>query len=253
MAHQGVLVGGVLVVELVLHQAGELAELGEVLAEQIHLVHRAQDGRDAAALVEDGQEAFPHVLVGQERAVHQAQVVADELGEVGVQAQPALLRVEEHAHEAARLVAEDVVGGGVDFTVGELEAVHGLAGGLASAGEQAGEAAGQRKGRQPARLRQERQALLQGAGDQEDVAGVGVHVAHEALDALAGRAFAVAEVVGDGGLEVLAQHVHGAVDVVVHLGADAQQEIVGGFQLLALALAQEGLRLQFLERTRCDT
>ena len=70
-AHQRVLVGGVLVVELVLHQAGELAELREVLAEQIHLVHGAQDGRDAAALVEDGQEAFPHVLVRQERAVHQ--------------------------------------------------------------------------------------------------------------------------------------------------------------------------------------
>ena len=73
-AHQRVLVGGVLVVELVLHQAGELAELGEVFAEQISLVHRAQDRRDAAALVEDGQEAFPHVLVGQERAVHQGQV-----------------------------------------------------------------------------------------------------------------------------------------------------------------------------------
>ena len=34
-AHQGVLVGGVLVVELVLHQAGELAELGQVFAQQI--------------------------------------------------------------------------------------------------------------------------------------------------------------------------------------------------------------------------
>ena len=161
------LVGGVLVVELVLHQAGELAELGEVFAEQIHLVHGAQDRRDAAALVEDGQEAVPHVLVRQERAVHQAQVVADELGEVRVQAQPALLRVEEHAHQAARLVAEDAVGRGVDFTVDELEAVHGLGGGLASAGEQAREPAGERELGQPARLRQERQALFQGAGDQD--------------------------------------------------------------------------------------
>ncbi len=39
-----------------------------------------------------------------------------------------------------------------------------------------------------------------------------------------------------------------AVDVVMHLRADAQQEIVGGFQLLALALADEVVRLQFLER-----
>ena len=57
-AHQRVLVGGVLVIELMLHQAGELAELGQVFAQQVHLVHGAQDGRDAAALVEDGQEAF---------------------------------------------------------------------------------------------------------------------------------------------------------------------------------------------------
>ena len=34
-AHEGVLVGGVLVVELVLDQAGELAEFGEVFAEQV--------------------------------------------------------------------------------------------------------------------------------------------------------------------------------------------------------------------------
>src|SRR5208282_5157859 len=78
-AHQRVLVGGVLVVELVLDQAGELAELGEVFAEQIHLVHSAENRRDAPALVEDGQEAVPHVLVRQEGAVHQAQVAANEL------------------------------------------------------------------------------------------------------------------------------------------------------------------------------
>ncbi len=76
--------------------------------------------------------------------------------------------------------------------------------------------------------------MFQGAGDEEDVARVGVNVAHELLDALAGGALAVAEVVGDGGLQVLAQHVHRAVDVVVHLGADAEQEIIGRLQVLAL-------------------
>ena len=170
-----------------------------------------------------------------------------------MQAQPALLGVEEHAHQAARLIAEDAVGDGVDVAVGELEAVHGLAGGLASAGEQAREPAGQRELRQPARLGQQRQALLQGAGDQIDIARVGVHVAHEALDALAGRALAVAEVVARRRAAGLAQHVHGAVDVVMHLGADAQQEIVGGFQLLALAFADEVVRLQLLEGSDADT
>ena len=65
---------------------------------------------------------------------------------------------------------------------------------------------------------------------------------------LLGERSLVAEIVGDGGLEVLAQHVHRAVGVVVHLGADAQQEVVGRFQLLALALADEVVRLQVLER-----
>ena len=185
----------------------------------------------------------------QERAVHQAKLVADELGQVRVQAQPALLGVEEHAHQAARLVAEDAVGGGVDFTVDELEAVHGLVGGLAAPpGSKAESLPGQRQADEAAGRRQQRQPLLEGARDQVDIARVAVDVAHEAFDALAGGAFAVAEVVGDGGLEVLAQHVHGAVGVVMHLRADTQQEVVGGFQLLALALADEVVCLQVLER-----
>ena len=94
---------------------------------------------------------------------------------------------------------------GVDFAVGELEAVdHWFAGGFAPAGEQAGQPATEREARQAAGLGQEGEALFQGAGQEKDVAGVGVDVAHEALDALAGGALAVAEVIGDGGLEVFA-------------------------------------------------
>ena len=133
-------------------------------------MHRAQDGRHAAALVEDGQEGLPHVLVGQEGAVHQGKLVADELGEVRVQAQAALLGVEKNAHQPARLVAEDAVGGGVDFAVDEFEAVHRFAAGLrppAAARERRSE-----KPEPPARAGQQRQALLEGAGDEEDVARV---------------------------------------------------------------------------------
>ena len=53
------------------------------------------------------RKRFAHVLVGQKRAVHQAELVADELRQVRMQAQPALLGVKEHAHQAPRLVAED--------------------------------------------------------------------------------------------------------------------------------------------------
>ena len=65
-ADQRVLVGGVLMIKFMLHEAGELAEFGDVFAEQIHLVHGAQDGRDVAALFENGQKRLPHMRVVQE-------------------------------------------------------------------------------------------------------------------------------------------------------------------------------------------
>ena len=93
-----------------------------------------------------------------------------------------------------------------------------------------------RRDKPAAGLRQQGQPLFQRARDEENVARVRVNVPHELLDALAGRAFGVAQVVRDGGLEVLGQHVHRPVDVIMHLRADAQQEIVGRFKLLALAV-----------------
>ena len=96
-------------VKLVLHQAGEPAEFGNVFAEQIHLVHRAQNGRHFAAPFENGQKGFGHLLVVQKIAVHERELVADELREVGMQRQMPLLRVQKHAHQPARRVAENAV------------------------------------------------------------------------------------------------------------------------------------------------
>ena len=70
-ADQGVLVGGVLMIKFMLHETGELAELRDVFAKQIHLVHRAQNRRDAAAAFEDGQKRLAHVFVVQKIAVHE--------------------------------------------------------------------------------------------------------------------------------------------------------------------------------------
>ena len=61
--NQGVLIGGVLMIKLVLHQAGKLAELGKIFAKQVHFVHRAENRRDIATLVQDLQKSFPHMLV----------------------------------------------------------------------------------------------------------------------------------------------------------------------------------------------
>ena len=44
-----------LMIKLMLHRAGELAELRDILAEKIHPLHRPQDRGDVPALVEDGR------------------------------------------------------------------------------------------------------------------------------------------------------------------------------------------------------
>jgi len=77
-------VGGVLMIKLVLHQAGEPAEFRNVFAEQIHLVHGAQNRRDAAAAFENGPKRLAHVLVVQKIAVHQRKLVANELRQIGM-------------------------------------------------------------------------------------------------------------------------------------------------------------------------
>ncbi len=65
-AHQSVFIGRILMIELMLDKAGELAEFGDVFAEHIDVMHRAKDGRDASALAENSQKAFADMLVGKE-------------------------------------------------------------------------------------------------------------------------------------------------------------------------------------------
>ena len=124
--NQGVLVGGVLVIKLVLHQAGQFAELRQVFAEQPDVVHRAQNGRHIAALIEDFQKRFPHVPVPQKRAVHQGKLVANQLRQVGVRLQAALKdalgnRINIAAHQPEtihQLLAEPIAAGANQFTEG---------------------------------------------------------------------------------------------------------------------------------------
>ncbi len=240
-ADQRVFVGGVLMIKFMLHEAGQLPEFGNVFAEQVDLVHRAQDWRDLAAPFEDGQESFADVLVVQKIAVHQRNLVADQLRQVGMQPQPPLLRMEKDAHEPARRITENAVGRGVDFPVDEFEAVQRL--GFAAFRQISPQ-------RKPSRLRDERHALLQRARDEENIPRVRVKVAHEFLDAPARRAVAVAEREGDGGLEIFPQHVHRAVHVVVQFRPHAQQKTVGILKLFALGFADEFLLLQFRQRPR---
>jgi hypothetical protein len=128
-----VFVGGVLMIKLMLDETGELAEFGNVFAEQIDIVHRAEDWRNVSALVENGQKALTDVLIGKKRAIHERELIANELKEVRMQSQAALLGIEKHAHEAAGLIAEDAIGRGVDFAVDEFETVEWLRRGFLAA------------------------------------------------------------------------------------------------------------------------
>ena len=160
-----------------------------------------------------------------------------------MQFQAALLRLEKNAHQALRLLAEDAVGRRANLAVHEQKSVHRLHRCGAP-----GQPCAQRK---PAgRRRQQGQALFERARDEENVPHVRVEVAHEFLDALAGRAVGVAEAVRDGGLQVFPQGVQRAVGVIVQLRPCAQQKIVGGLKLLAFGLADKFPLLQFAQRAR---
>ncbi len=69
--HQRVLIRRVLMIKLMLYQTRQLAELRNIFAEQIHLVHRAQNRRHFAAPVEDGQKCFAHMRIVQKLPIHQ--------------------------------------------------------------------------------------------------------------------------------------------------------------------------------------
>ena len=84
-ADEGVFVGRIPVEKLVLHEAGQFAELRQVGAEQIHLVHRAQDAPDLSAPGEDRDERFPRRARVLERPVHQPEPAADELLQLGAE------------------------------------------------------------------------------------------------------------------------------------------------------------------------
>src|SRR5690349_3845619 len=112
---------GVLMIKLVLDQASQSPEFGNVLSQQIHFVHRAEDGSDIAPLVEQGQKGFADVPIRKKTAVDQAKLITDQLCQIGMQTQPTLLGIEENTHESTRLVAENPWSCRMNLAIGYLE------------------------------------------------------------------------------------------------------------------------------------
>ncbi|OQB92906.1 MAG: hypothetical protein BWX84_00714 [Verrucomicrobia bacterium ADurb.Bin118] len=198
-----------------------------------------QDGRHVAAFAEQGEKRLRDVRVVAKRAIHEEKLIAHKLGQVGMQMEPALLRIEKHAHQAARIILEHLRSQGVNLSLLKPETIFRLLRGAAAPGPQHPLCLAMGR-----RGRQQRQALLQHAGDEENVARLRIELAHEAFDAAPRRAIGKPEMMRHGGLKGFGQHIHGTVGVVMQLRAHAQEEIVGGFELFALGRGDERPRLQ---------
>ena len=207
-------------------------------------MHGAEHGRDAAALVEDFQKGFAHMGVAQKGIIDQRELVANELREVGMQLQVALLCVEKNPHQALGPIAEYMLVERMDFAIENFEAIDDL---LAHALRLCLQHAAKR--RKKTLAWEQRESSFDRAGDQVNVARVSVEIAHELFDPFAGGSVAIAKVVGDGGLNAFPQHIDRSPHVVMNLVADAQEKIVGGFELLTFAGADHFLLLQLAEGT----
>ena len=210
---EGVLVGGELVIDVVLDETGEGVPLGQVAAEEAHLVHLAKRLGHAPPAPADVEEEIAHLHGAAEAVVHEVERLFDGAVDVHPQLESQTVGMPEHLHEPHRLGAE-VAPVGVD----EVDAlVH---------HEQA---VGQRLLAQPAQHGAPPGQRLLAAGDEParhtvDDTGVEVVVAHELLDVQRVLVALVAEALGDLGLEIAREHVVLVSREKVELVADAPQK-----------------------------
>ena len=238
---QRVLVGGELVIDVVLDEAGQRLPLGQVPPEESELVHLAEGLRHPPPASADREEEIPHVGRAPELVVDQVQRFLDGALDVHAELEAEAVAVPEDLHEPRRILAErPAVGmGEVNLRVDHDEPV----------GERVlaeppldGPPAGQR---------------LAAAGDEAardavDHPRVQVVVAHELLDPEGDLVARIAEVLGDLGLDVPRQHVVLVPGQEVQLVAHAPQEgqrLVGG---LLLPLRDEPLVEQLAQRAGAE-
>ena len=96
-------------------------------AEQPDFVHRPQNGRDIAALVQNLQERLrARARPSETRGSPGESWLRMRLRQVGVQPQSALLRIEKHAHQPPRLIVENAGRHGRSAPSTNLETIHDL-------------------------------------------------------------------------------------------------------------------------------
>jgi len=107
-AAQSVFVRGVAVEKLVLDEAVQRTELGQVAAEEADAVHQAQDARDVALAFEDRLEYLAVGFCVAERPVDISPVVGDETADLGAELEVAHLAMLEQSHQTVRVFLENV-------------------------------------------------------------------------------------------------------------------------------------------------
>jgi len=106
-ASERVFIGRILVIKLMLHQTGEPAKFRNEFAEESHIVHGPQCSGHIAALVEDFPECLVRVGIAEKRPVYEPDLIAHELGQIGIERQSTLLRQQKRPDQPSRLIPED--------------------------------------------------------------------------------------------------------------------------------------------------
>ena len=240
-ADQSVLVGRVTVEKFMLHQAGETSELGQIASEKISLVHETQDASDLTLAGEDGKEHLARGARVLEGAVDQTESFAHQAEHFLREVESAHLSVLEETHQSLRILGENTGRVGVEHAVLGVKAVEAFRpfGRWRKETEQTGGAGGLQLGHH---------AVHGGGCDAVDVARVLVIVAHEGLHAGQHVLLWIFQPRGDLPLEVKGERIDRALVDEMHLGADAEQEVVGLFEEPAFAFGQDFFLHQFGRR-----
>ena len=137
-----------------------------------------------------------HMLVLEKFPVHERKMISNHLHQIRMQLELALLDVQKYAHEAPWLLTENTRGAGADFFIHNFESVNQLLNSPLAPGAQQSA-----QGGQATAFGNQRETLLYSARNQINVAHVGVNVAHESFETLAGSAICVAEIISNGRLD----------------------------------------------------
>jgi hypothetical protein len=122
-ADERVLVGGVTMKKLVLHQTRELAKFRDVTPEKIDAVHGAENRANLAFAGADGAERFTNGFRVLKRPIDQVQSPSHQQFEFGTEPELPLLKMLEEAHHPAGILVEKIARLVINAAISTVESV----------------------------------------------------------------------------------------------------------------------------------